>query len=308
MRIFAIALNPTLDVSSDAIRVVPTHKVRTRNQRLHPGGGGVNVARVVLELGGAPELMILSGGATGALLEDALGRLPIPLDLVHVKSPTRIATMVHEEETGLEYRFVPEGDPLSEHEALSALQRLETVRDAFIVASGSLPPGAPVDTYARMAAIARGNGSRFVLDTSGPALAAGLSGEPVFFVKPSLSEMEGLIGARLEKADAEAAALELVGKGRARYVAVTLGAEGAILAGPEGALRLASPKVEVRSAVGSGDSFVGAFVWALSEKKDAGEAFRWAIAAGAATAMTSGTDLCSKGDIESLMKRITTTT
>ncbi|WP_137154674.1 hexose kinase [Rhizobium sp. FKL33] len=305
MRIFAIALNPTLDVSSDAVRVVPTHKVRTRNQRLHPGGGGVNVARVVLELGGTPELMILSGGATGALLEDALGRLAVRLDIVHVKSPTRIATMVREEETGLEYRFVPEGDPITEREALSALQRLETVSDGFIVASGSLPPGAPVDTYARMAAIARKNNSRFVLDTSGPALAAGLSGESVFFVKPSLSEMETLIGAKLEKADAEAAALELVGKGRARYVAVTLGADGAILAGPEGAVRLASPKVEVRSAVGSGDSFVGAFVWALSKNREAAEAFRWAIAAGAATAMTSGTDLCRRADIESLMERIT---
>lgn len=304
MRIFAIALNPTLDVSSDAVRVVPTHKVRTRNQRLHPGGGGVNVARVVLELGGAPELMILSGGATGALLEDALGRLPITLDLVHVKSPTRIATMVREEETGLEYRFVPEGDPISEREALTALQRLEGVSDAFIVASGSLPPGAPVDLYAKMAAIARRNNSRFALDTSGSALAAGLSGDPVFFVKPSLSEMETLIGARLEKADAEAAALELVSKGRARYVAVTLGADGAILAGPEGAIRLASPAVEVRSAVGSGDSFVGAFIWALSEKKDAAEAFRWAIAAGAATAMTSGTELCRRADIENLLTRI----
>jgi 6-phosphofructokinase 2 len=304
MRIFTIALNPTLDVSSDAVRVVPTHKVRTRNQRLHPGGGGVNVARVVLELGGSPELMILSGGATGALLEDALGRLRIPLDLVHVESPTRIATMVWEEETGLEYRFVPEGDPISEREALTALQRLEGVKDAFIVASGSLPPGAPLDTYARMAAIAKKNNSRFLLDTSGPALAAGLSGEPVFFVKPSLSEMESLIGARLEKDDAEAAALDLVGKGRARYVAVTLGADGAILAGPEGAIRLASPEVEVRSAVGSGDSFVGAFVWALSKKKDADEAFRWAIAAGAATAMTSGTELCRRADIEALLTRI----
>ncbi|MDH6265686.1 6-phosphofructokinase 2 [Rhizobium sp. SG_E_25_P2] len=308
MRIFTMALNPTLDVSSDADRVQPTHKVRTRNQRLHPGGGGVNVARVVLELGGSPELMILSGGATGALLEDALGRLPIPLELLHVKSPTRIATMVREEQTGLEYRFVPEGDPISEREALAALQRLETVSDAFVVASGSLPPGAPVDMYARMAAIARKNNCRFVLDTSGPALAAGLSGEPVFFVKPSLSEMEALIGATLEKADAEAAALELVGKGSARYVAVTLGADGAILAGPDGAIRLASPKVEVRSAVGSGDSFVGAFVWALSEEKDSADAFRWAIAAGAATAMTSGTDLCRRGDIESLFARITAVT
>jgi 6-phosphofructokinase 2 len=305
MRILAIALNPTLDVSSDAIRVQPTHKVRTRNQRLHPGGGGVNVARVVLELGGSPELMILSGGATGALLEDTLGRWPIRLELVHVKSPTRIATMVREDETGLEYRFVPEGDPVTEREALFALQRLDGVSDAFIVASGSLPPGAPIDTYARMAAIARKNGSRFVLDTSGPALAASLDGEPVFLVKPSLSEMEALIGATLEKADAEAAALELVAKGRARYVAVTLGADGAILAGPDGAIRLASPKVEVRSAVGSGDSFVGAFVWALSQKKDARDAFRWAIAAGAATAMTAGTELCRRDDIESLLARIT---
>lgn len=67
-----IALNPTIDISCDAERVQSMHKIRTANQRHDPGGGGVNVARVIAELGGAPELAYLSGGATGVLLGEFL--------------------------------------------------------------------------------------------------------------------------------------------------------------------------------------------------------------------------------------------
>ena len=93
----------------------------------------------------------------------------------------------------------------------------------------------------------------------------------------------------------------MVDSGRAEIVALTLGAEGAVLATRELTLRLASPQVEAKSAVGAGDSFVGAMVWALAKGRPVDEAFAYGVAAGAAAAMTPGTELCRRADIERLL-------
>ena len=86
----------------------------------------------------------------------------------------------------------------------------------------------------------------------------------------------------------------------AEMVAVSMGAEGALLASGEGAIRRASPHVKVRSAIGAGDSFLGAMVWALCEGWSREAAFELGIAAGAAAVVTPGTQLCRREDIEAL--------
>ena len=99
-------------------------------------------------------------------------------------------------------------------------------------------------------------------------------------------------------------ALEGPDAGRAEIVALTLGSAGAVLATKDRVLRLASPKVETRSAVGAGDSFVGAMVWALADGRPLEDAFAYGIAAGAATAMTAGTELCRRADVQRLFETI----
>lgn len=303
MRILAVTLNPTIDVSSDVARIKPTHKMRTHNQQQHAGGGGVNVARVIAELGGAPELLIVSGGATGALLEDALGKLPIKTDVVHSEQPTRIAFIVHEEETNLEYRFVPEGPQVNMREMEAVFARLAEFDGDYLIASGSLPRGAAGDTYARMAHIAEERGVKFVLDTSGEALRVAAETARIFLMKPSIGELETILGRKIEIEAAGEAAMALVRRGNVQHVAVTLGRDGAILAGPDGILRLPAVDVPVRSAVGAGDSFVAALVWAVSQGKPVREAFAFGVAAGAATVMTTGTQLFRREDVEAIYRR-----
>jgi 6-phosphofructokinase 2 len=297
MTILAVALNPTIDISSEVQHVQPTHKMRTSLQERHAGGGGVNVARVIAKLGDRPELLIVSGGATGALLEEILAQLPITLRTVHVSGSTRIAFMVFERDTGQEYRFVPEGADITADELEKAMAAVAGFRGDYIVASGSLPRGAPDDTYAKMSDIAAANGVRFVLDTSGAPLRATLEKGQVFLVKPSLGELETLAGRKLDEAGLREEAMRLVREGRSQYVAVTLGREGAILAGANGILRVPAIHVSVKSAVGAGDSFVAALVWMLSNGGTMEEAFRFGVAAGAAAAMTPGTELCHRDDI-----------
>ncbi|MCZ8180754.1 MAG: 1-phosphofructokinase family hexose kinase [Rhizobium sp.] len=302
-KILCLALNPAIDISSDADVVRHTHKTRTHNQQQFPGGGGINVARVIATLGGTCELMFLSGGATGELLEAMLKPLPIVERTFRIHDPVRVAFAVHETSTNLEYRFVPEGPLVTEAELAPVFEAVASSDADYVVASGSLPRGAPDDTYVRLADIVAARGGRFVLDTSGAPLSQALSKSRMFLVKPSLGEFESFIGRKLKHEEVGAAAQAHVRTGAAQYIAVTLGADGAILVSADQVIRLPAIDVPVNSATGAGDSFVAGIVWALVQGHGIEEAFRFGQAAGAATVMTSGTELCRRQDVLDLFER-----
>ena len=294
--ILTVLLNPAIDIASTTLRVEPTHKVRTTGQLHHPGGGGANVARVIAELGGDAELAFLCGGVTGPLYESLLAGYTIKLRSFAMKGPVRISYTVRELSTGHEYRFVPEGPQVSDGELLPLMEFVETFRGDYLVASGSLPLGADHAIYARMAAMAARSHVRFVLDTSGEALRAALDSGGIFLVKPSQRELEQIAGRELDIAGVEREAAALVARGAARHVAVSLGAEGALLANEDGVMRLPAIKVEAKSAVGAGDSFLGGMVHWLASGRPPADAFRFAMAAGAAAVLHEGTSLCRRED------------
>ena len=287
--IVTLTMNPTVDIASDADAVRPVRKVRTRNESFDPGGGGVNVSRVLRELGADTLAVIMAGGVSGRLLEELLSEAGLPHTSIPTEGRTRVSYTVHDLGAKLEYRFVPEGPVVAEHEWGAALDALDAAQGGWVVASGSLPRGVPVDFYGRAAAAASRRERRFVLDTSGAPLRAAL-GRGLTLIKPSRGEFETLMGEAFETPEAqEAAALRLVRDGAAELVAVTLGHEGAILAEPAGVLRLPALDVPALGAVGAGDSFLAAMVCALSRGESPREAFALGMAAGAAAVMRPGT-------------------
>jgi 6-phosphofructokinase 2 len=302
-KILCLALNPAIDISSDADVVRHTHKTRTHNQQQFPGGGGINVARVIATLGVTCELMFLSGGATGELLEAMLKPLPIVERTFKIHDPVRVAFAVHETSTNLEYRFVPEGPLVTEAELAPVLEAIAASDADYVVASGSLPRGAPDDTYVRLADTVAARGGRFILDTSGKPLSEALSRSRMFLVKPSLGEFEAFLGHKLTHDEVGAAAQAHVRTGAAEYIAVTLGGDGAVLASADRVVRLPAIDVPVNSATGAGDSFVAGMVWSLAEGYELEEAFRFGQAAGAAAVMTAGTELCRRQDVIDLYER-----
>jgi 6-phosphofructokinase 2 len=173
------------------------------------------------------------------------------------------------------------------------------------VLSGSLPPGAPDDVYARMIRCAK-DGARVVVDTSGGALQRTLDARP-FLVKPNLRELSQLAGHPLESDEQiEEAAQGLVREGKVAVVVVSLGAGGAVVVSEEGARTVRAPTVPIRSKVGAGDSTVAGITLALSRGESLVDAARFGVAAGAAAVMTEGTELCRREDTERLygcMKR-----
>ena len=300
--ILSLSLNPAIDVSCDAEQVKPTVKIRTFHQIHHPGGCGVNVARVIATLGGRPELVYLAGGATGALLSDSLDRLPITQHRVGASAATRISYTVHELTRRQEYRFVPESAAVTMDEIETVLDIVRRLSFDYLVASGSLPKGAPDDIYARLARIAANKGARIILDSSGAALKAALDADGIYLAKPNLTELEQLVGRPLDRAAAGREALRLVQAGKVEHIVVSMGDAGALLANAQTLLDVAAPRPIVRSTVGAGDSFVGAITFALASGTEIGEAFHFAVAAGSAAVMTPGTELCHREDVLKLYR------
>jgi 6-phosphofructokinase 2 len=299
--IVTLTLNPSIDLAFRSAEIKPYSKIRTAEQHIDAGGGGINVARVVKELGAEAMIVYLAGGATGFLLTDLVEQLPVPRQRIDIAGSTRISVTVSEENSGLEYRFVTEGCALLDDEWQAALSILERCDADYVVASGSIPPGVPVDFYSRLGGIVRGKGARLVLDTSGPALQAAVSAGGIYFAKPSLSEFKTLTGCDFDTPEALAdAAMRFVAGGPIEILAVTLGRDGALLAHRSGTLRLKGPKVKPVSAVGAGDSFVAAMTVALARGRDVQDAFMFGMAAGTAAVLTPGTQLCRKDDVERL--------
>jgi 6-phosphofructokinase 2 len=302
--ILTVTPNPALDVSTSVDRVVAEHKMRCGPTRLDPGGGGVNVSRVVRNLGGRSLAVHTAGGPTGAAYRELLEREGVPARVVRIAESTRESFTVDEEGSGEQFRFVLQGPHLDEPEwqALLGAVAEEMPVDGYVVPSGSLPPGAPVDLYARIARLAHEDGSRCAVDTSGEALHAALD-EGVFLIKPSRRELGELVGASLDdEASLVDAARELVARGSCELVALTLGGAGAILVGADEVLRLPTPGVDVQSTVGAGDSFLGGLLMRLAEGSDLREAFRTAVAAGSATAALPATELCGADAVAELSK------
>jgi len=304
-RIVTLTLNPSVDVYGKIETIQPWHKLRCHDVRRDPGGGGINVARAIRHLEGKATALYLAGGPTGDQLQELLKQDSLEGVRVQTAYCTRESFVIVETKTGLEYRYVLPGREIKESEWKECLDILDRLRPApdYIAASGSLPDGAPVDFYARVARMARKMGARLALDTSGDSLKAALE-EKVFLLKPNRRELADLMGGCTELEEAEEIARQMVAEERCEVLALTLGADGAFLAWEGGTLRVRTPEVKVSSSVGAGDSFLGGFVLGLSRGKPLTEAFRFGVAAGTAALLTPGTELCRLEDTLRLYREI----
>ncbi|MBB3261914.1 6-phosphofructokinase 2 [Paraburkholderia bannensis] len=309
--IVTLTLNPAVDVWTAVDRIVDTHKLRCEPTRCYPGGGGINVARVIRRLDGQQarcRALYLAGGAAGIRLEQMLSNERIPNRRLRIAGETRENFSVMERATGREFRFVLPGPYVSEEEWQAAQMVLDSIKAApgesgmpdYWVMSGSLPPGLPPQAYAELARSARLRGMRVVLDTSGTALSLALDAG-VYLVKPSLSELASLMGTPLsEESDWTKAARQIVHDGRAQIVALTLGARGALLVSSEETIRLQALSVPVAGATGAGDSFLAGLLVALRRGDPLRDAACLAQAAASATLLSSGTALCDPSEVARL--------
>lgn len=303
-QVITLTMNPAVDKSSAADHVAADVKIRCDPPKFDPGGGGINVARVVSRLKGDVLAIYPTGGPMGGMLKTLVAGEGIAQHTIDVQNQTRTNLTVYERTSEQIFRFGMPGASLTEGEWQACLEAIKQYKPDYVVGSGSLPEGVPDDFYARLSKVASEIGARYILDTSGDALRDGM-GEGVYLIKPNMRELRQLVGGDVNDEDEqEAAAKQLIRNGKAEVVVVSLGAAGSLLVMDDTCTRIRAPMVPIRSTVGAGDSMVGGIVTGLTRGWSVEKAVRYGVAAGAATVKSHGTALCDPVDVESLFERI----
>jgi 6-phosphofructokinase 2 len=305
-QVVTLTINPALDLSTSVKKMAPFSKLRCALPHRDPGGGGINVARVLKRLGDDVTAVFPAGGANGQSLARLIEAEGVRSLAVPALNDTREDITVFDEATSQQYRFVMPGAALSEFEWQQCLEAAVGLAPAprFAIASGSLPDGVPDDYYGRFARIARQAGSKAIVDGPGQYLKAAID-EGLYLIKPNLHEFQDLAGITCsDEASLVQAALVLMQRHRIEIIALSMGQDGALLISRDLVLRADGLPIEPASVSGAGDSFLGAMVWSLLNHDSLEMALRYGVAAGSAALLKHGTELCLREDVHRLAAEI----
>ncbi len=304
--IFTVTVNPALDIATRVAAVVPGEKLRCAAPRVDPGGGGVNVARMIGRLDGACTALVACGGPTGQRLIDLLVQEGISAQPIPVAGETRTSFAVTDERDGAQYRFSVPGAAMTTEDDARMRRQIDTTvtAGAVVVLSGSMAPGLPVDFPSGLQSLLAPRDIRLVVDTSGPALGQLIQrpGDAPYLLRVDQAESEQAAGHVLpELGDGIAFARSLLQNGVADVIVSGRGAAGSFVVGHDEGWFCPAPSVPVASKIGAGDAFVGAMTLQLSRGTDLAEALRWGVAASSATVSTEGTALCTRQAVDQLL-------
>ncbi|MEM5491991.1 hexose kinase [Hoeflea sp. AS16] len=309
--ILTITLNPAFDVSTSVGTVEPGPKLRCDEPRFDPGGGGVNVSRAILRLGGQSKAFVALGGDTGNTFHTMLQAEGIAVMPFEIAGNTRQSFAVLETSTDRQYRFQLPGPvwPPEQVAAMLAALKPEITSGSIVVMSGSVPDGVPADIARTVNQMATDAGARLILDTSGAALtaAAGNPGPPFALLRMDGAEATEVSG-RSFASPAELAdyGLDLVRAGVAGQLVMSMGATGTVGVSEDERFFCQPPRLETLSAIGAGDSMVAAIALELSRGASLKDAVRHGVAAAGSAVLTPATELCTKAAADEILQKVVT--
>lgn len=304
--IVTVTPNPVLDRTMTVPRIKMNEMVRAVAVSEDWGGKGINVSRALRALGVTSVAMGFVGGATGVKLEQGLHRLGVMTDLVKIAGETRTNIVIREQEGERYVKANEAGPEIAQHEVDTFFRRaLERVQpDDLWALCGSLPPGVPSHFYAVLIRELSARGAKVALDTSGDPLHLGIAARP-YLVKPNLDEAGAWLGRRLTSSlDATEAVAALLARG-VSVVALSLGAEGLLLATEEVRIWARPPRVTERNPVGAGDALLAGISYALEAGMSWEDVARWGVAAGTAAATLPGVAVGTRREVARLLERVT---
>lgn len=304
--IYTVTLNPALDKTVEIPGLAIDTVNRIAAMRTDPGGKGINVSKVIAKLGGSSVILALLGGSTGRAIADALDEMGLRSELQFVDGETRTNLKVIDpvnhtntdiNEPGIE--ITPDIlDQMLDH-LIGLLQPGD-----IVALSGSLPKGAPGNTYQNWVARCKDAGAKVFLDADGPLLADGILARP-YLIKPNNDELSRLVGHTLETVEELTEAAKTLMDSGIEKVVVSMGGRGALYVTRDAVIHADGLKVPVGSTVGAGDSVVAALAVAEARDMTLEEAVCLSTATGAANVMCSGSQAAEYSVIETLIPKVT---
>lgn len=303
-KIITLTMNPVVDKDTSVAGIVPNKKLRCITPTYYAGGGGVNVSRVLKNLGHESLCMYLAGGPMGIHIQQLISDDNIKQKVVHIEGWTRENLSVTDTNTQLQYRFVVPGPQVKKEEWKQVLTLLEEnlSKGDFLVASGKLPPKMPPDFYVKVSKITDKKEAKLVMDTSGEALLPTMKAN-IFLMKPNLGELSNILHVTsISAMELEPLAKRFLEENSCKVLVVSLGAKGALWATKNKMEYIPAPTVHQKSTIGAGDSMVAGMVFSLTHGKSLEEAVKYGVACGSAATLYPGTQLCKKKDADELYR------
>lgn len=269
------------------------------------GGKGLNVARVIRQLGYPVLAVGLTGGHTGQRVVELLDRDQIPHRFTDTGVETRECINIVDENSD-STEVLGTGDEISPEVVSRFIQDFEEVlgEASLVTMSGSVMKGMPVDIYAQLIGMCNKRNIPVVLDTSGEYLVKGLEAAP-FVIKPNIQELEQFFGTKLQSEEQIIAYGEKLLVNRIGNVVVSLGEKGALFISQKGVLHATPPKLDVINTVGSGDSMVAAIACSMLNGYEEEQKLQLAIAVSAANTLSEKTGDVSTELVEQILQQIT---
>lgn len=304
--IATVTLNPTLDKTVTVEGLVIDETNRWTSFRRDPGGKGINVSRVLHELGyNTVAYGLVGNDIDGVTFQQLMKQKGVPFDFTPIKGEIRSNFIITNIKTHRQTRIDAPGPNISKEELGNLIGKITAITPPpeFLVFAGSVPPEVPDDIYRYLIENAKTRGIKTVLDSDSVWLEEGIKAKPSV-IKPNVYEAEQLLGVKLRDEHALIQALkEFIDQG-IEIAVISRGKEGLVISDGNMMLKVVPPLVEVSSTVGAGDSAIAGLIMKLSQGAGIEEAARMAAAAGTATALTPGTALCLKRDVDKLLHLI----
>ncbi|MFU0825619.1 1-phosphofructokinase [Clostridium sp.] len=297
--IYTVTFNPSVDYIVEVENFVPGIINRVKEDHKYPGGKGINVSRVLNNLGVKSKALGFIGGFTGEYIKSTLESQGIDTDFITVNEDTRINIKLKSNEETEINGVGPKIENEKLNELFNKLGNLNS--EDFLVLAGNVQKTLPRDIYAQIQKKCLDTNVNVIVDTTGEALINSLRYKP-FLIKPNNHELAEIFNAEINTRD------EIIYYGKklmdmgAQNVIISMAGEGALLICSEGVYHASAPKGEVKNSVGAGDSMIGGFLAKYSKDTSIVEAFRWGAASGSATAFSL--DLCKKDHVERLLNEI----
>lgn len=300
--IYTITLNPSIDYHVWTRTLAEGRIHEAQKEWKDAGGKGINVSKVLKNLGMGSTALGFVGGFTGTFIQQQVEKAGISHQFIRIEQDSRINLKLKtESETDIS-GVSPEIPREALEKLLKQLDQL-TDRD-YLVLAGSVPKSLPADIYQTIMTRLRGTGARIFLDAKGEALKSGLRQEP-FLIKPNHHELGELFDVAIATRDEAIFYGQKAVELGAQNVIVSLAGQGAVFVNRDEAYQARIPEANPVNSIGAGDSMVAGFLYNYVQGEPIEASFRFAVAAGSATALSEG--FCTHDKISRYLPHITVT-
>lgn len=297
--IYTVTFNPSIDYVINVENFRPGAVNRVVSENKYPGGKGINVSRVLNNLGIKNKALGFIGGFTGQFIKNSLESEGVDTDFIELNGDTRINVKLKSND---ETEINGSGPNVDEENLNKLFKKINSLNsEDFLVLAGNVQNSLPRNIYSIIQEKCLDKKIKIVVDTTGEALTSTLRYRP-FLIKPNNHELGEIFNVEISTREEIIHYAQKLRELGADNVVISMAGEGALLICKEGIYHASAPKGTVKNSVGAGDSLIAGFIARYSETSDVIESLKWGATAGSATAFSM--DLCKKEDVENLLLQV----